>query len=992
MINQALSNWISESESWQTFVDFRMPNIQDLPYEFLNRADDFYIALIGKLYDLLDEEIADKQELLTIGKGLEIYSLESKRERFYGVDFYENILLAAGLYYLADYSSSAYILSNLFKSENFSSEISAFILQFLQRKPSEENVYSRLILKFLNTGDSAAIEELQALINEGKNVAYNENPTAYTTYMIAEGVIKKFRLDNIWSDLLQHNVKEHWERYVEKTIKKSFPVWSFFPSQKIALERNILGNFKSVALQTPTSSGKTAICELIIYNEVQKNPEIKILYLAPFRALAAELRESFGKNLRRLGISSKTMYGGDMPTNTQKQLIQNISLLISTPEKFIALENSIKDFLDDFTLIICDEGHLLNDGNRGLHYELLLSRLKSNHNIERRFVFISALIPNIQRINEWLGGNDESVVRSTYRATELEYGFLKPTEGSSSYFLDVNPFKSEPQRYTLPNFLSDLDYQFETPKKVKIYTYSTGKTCAVTIALKSLNLGSVALFTPNKGGAVGVSGLANEVLKQINIGLPVPHPIDFIKPDSQVLPNLKEYCDIIFGSNYALSQLIQYGAVYHHGDLPQYVREVIEDAIRDEEIKLVICTNTLAEGVNLPIRTIVVYSTSRFDPVTKRLKDIDLRDLKNLVGRAGRAGKETKGLIVVVNPNDFGRIESVIKDMNMNDVTGYLFDIIRQITDQIALRNLQITNEVLEAQDEKFKELIDTIDISLIDLLSEEIGIEELTPTIESLINETFASFQSNDEQNAVLNNIINLRGQRIRPYVENNEFQYIKQSGTTLRLYKEINSIMDLSHPAWNELKTPVDDTWLNFIVDDNIAKLPVLIYHLADFNKINKTTITFSDVKEIIKSWIEGNWFDTLSGYFNGDVDITLRFINSFIIYHFQNACSAIIRIVQLKSAAPDFIPTHILNFPSYLSHGLNTTLKLNLLELGFNDRIGIIELAAVIDDTFDDDISLLEAFLINNKNFLLEILSGSIPNIVAKKLTQTFNYLAL
>jgi len=446
MISKTLSLWIAQSESWQTFMDFHLPEDSIAKYPFLNRPDDFYISLFGEMYDILENLEEKKDDILSVAKGLEIFSLRNKKDKFVGVNQPNNILFAAGLYYLSDYAASAYILANLYDVATYEREIDKFVLCFLKRKLDEQNPYCNLLNQYITTGDENLIQELLQRIEAQKNIAYKHNPYEFSICFLAESILKKFKTNNIWTDLLKYNTPDHWSSYIDKTTKKSFPVWDFFPSQKTALEKGILNSLKSIALQTPTSSGKTAICELLIYNEHKNNPSCKILYLAPFRALAAELRQSFGRNLSRLGISSKTIYGGNIPTGAEKELIQNVTLLIATPEKFMALENSISDFLKDFTMIICDEGHLLDDGNRGLNYELLLSRLKSEKGVERKFIFISAIIPNIDKINEWLGGTEQTVVRSTYRATEIEYGFLKPfDETFTNFFLDVNPFKSVPQ-------------------------------------------------------------------------------------------------------------------------------------------------------------------------------------------------------------------------------------------------------------------------------------------------------------------------------------------------------------------------------------------------------------------------------------------------------------------------------------------------------------------------------------------------------------------
>lgn len=844
------------------------------------------------------------------------------------------------------------------------------------------------------------IQELLQRIETQKNIAYKHNPNEFSICFLAESILKKFMINNIWTDLLKHNTSDHWSSYIDKTTKKSFPVWDFFPSQKTALEKGILNSLKSIVLQTPTSSGKTAICELLIYNEHKNNSNCKILYLAPFRALAAELRQSFGRNLSRLGISSKTIYGGNIPTGAEKELIQNVTLLIATPEKFMALENSISDFLKDFTMIICDEGHLLDDGNRGLNYELLLSRLKSEKGVDRKFIFISAIIPNIDKINEWLGGTEQTVVRSTYRATEIEYGFLKPfDESSTNFVLDVNPFKNAPQNYKLNKFLTVNDFKYNQKLKIKVkervYDFKSGKAKSAAIALKSLNSGSVALFAPTIGtkANVGVIPLAKELMSQISLGLNLPNPSDFIKRESKIQNNLKEYFKIIFGNTYLLTEIIDFGILYHHGDLPQYIREVIEDAIRKEDIKLIVCTNTLAEGVNLPIRTIVISSTWRYNGQVQ--EPIELRNLKNLVGRAGRAGKETKGLVIVTNPNDFGIMEQVIKEQNIEDVQGHLFYIISQISKTVIARRLTLTNEILEAEDdEEFKELIDSIDISIIDLLAEEIEPDDLQQTIQNLINETFAKFQSNDSQVDTLNNLINLRGERIRPFIVSNEFKFIKQSGSTIRGYNEIKDNLDLENSLWQELADPTNDKWLKFLLDDKISKLSVITYKLSEFNKRNRTKLTFKEIKKAIKLWIDGNWFENISSVCSNDIDTTLRLINSLIGYQIQSAAASIIRNVEMRFENDDdkAISQTVLNFPQYLLYGVKTPLQLDLIEIGFSERIGIIELSKLLNEREYEYAELIQLknYLRKNREQLLEILKDRIPKIAFDKTNESFRFL--
>lgn len=996
MISEILRKWIAQSESWQTFIDFKLPEDSIAKYPFLDRYDDFYISLFGSLYELLEDPEKNKESLLSIAKGLEVYSLKNKRDSFFGINQANNILFASGLYYLADYSSSAAILSNLFMFDNYQLDIEKFLLSFLNRKKLGNNPYRDKFDKYLETGNIDFLNDLLNQISQESKHYFKSDPYIFSIYYLAESILIKFQKNNIWSDLLQHNNIEHWKQYVEKSINKSFPVWDFFPSQKIALVKGILGDYRSISLQTPTSSGKTAICELLIYNELKNNPESKILYLAPFRALASELKQSFGKNLAKLQISSKTMYGGDIPTSEEKRAIQDVSLLIATPEKFMAIENIEPNFSKNFTMIICDEGHLLDDrGIRGLSYELLLSRFKKEAN--KKFVFLSAIIPNIEDINIWLGGTGEQVIKSNFRATEIEYAFLVGTGSfgiKKEFQLIVNPLSELPKKYLLNKFLTEQDFIYKINSKEKeiekIYKYNTNKAKSVAIALKSLNSGSVALFTPLKGGMSGVSALTEEAISQIKSGINLVSGLNLNK-NNKKREALKQYFKIIFGDSYLLTISVDYGILFHHGDLPQYVREIIEDSIRSESVRLIICTNTLAEGVNLPIRTIVVHSAQRFNPSTSKLEPINSRDLKNLFGRAGRAGKETKGLIIIPNSDDFSIVEKVIKEENVKKVEGFLYVIIKSLTK----RKFKLTAEILEKLSEADKETIDVIDTAIIDLLGEDVNVEELDNAIRDLIQETFASYQASASEKITLDQLVALRGEKIRHYITNGEFTFIKKSSLNLRIFEELKDRIDLENLIWTETINSLDDKFLDLIINI-ISGLPVVQYRLNKFNqqylRYKEKYLDFEILKKIIKLWVNGGWFKEVSDTYLNDVDLSIKVINSLIGYEMQSIISSIIHIIDLKLTEREVkISQEILDFPQYLIYGLRTRLQLDLMEIGFTDRIGIIELSKILEGQIEyKRLSRLKLILDRNSQVLGDRLREVLPEISLVKTDRAFDFL--
>jgi helicase len=178
-MDQTLKRWVAQSESWHTFVDFALPEERIARYPFLQRYDDFYISLVGQLFNLLNEAEPDKDECFSAAKGLEIYSLENTRDKFQGVNYYYNMLFAAGLYYLSGYSASAFLLANLLPLSTYRLPITVFISSFLRRELNSKNVYTKKLGYFLDEGDVNVLEELTDLIEARYTRAFGSSPFRY---------------------------------------------------------------------------------------------------------------------------------------------------------------------------------------------------------------------------------------------------------------------------------------------------------------------------------------------------------------------------------------------------------------------------------------------------------------------------------------------------------------------------------------------------------------------------------------------------------------------------------------------------------------------------------------------------------------------------------------------------------------------------------------------------------------------------------------------
>ena len=489
----------------------------------------------------------------------------------------------------------------------------------------------------------------------------------------------------------------------------------------------------------PTGAGKTTLSETLLFDHLQRHPGEAAVLLVPYRSLASELRRSLVKNLNSLNISARCAYGGTVPSSDEIDDLQETRLIVATPEALSGLLGVDQDFLRRISLVICDEGHLLGAPSRGVGLELLLARLKAREVGQPRFVFISAIVPNVEEINAWLGGNAATVIRSDYRPASAEFAVLRARKDQheSVVDLEVHPHLAEPPRFTVERFLSRREFRyFNVPtNRWRTYSFDSFKTQAIGAARKSLTMGTAVIFAANKRGNQGAIGLAEELVEQLRSPLTLPQPIRYAT--AQKVEDAADYIRREYGEGWIGTEALAAGAVLHHGDIPQETREALERLLNEKHVRLAICTSTLAEGVNLPIRTLVLYSVRR-GTSSGGLDTLLARDIKNLVGRAGRAGSTTKGLVICANADQWPHIERVASEQPGEDMVGALRALVQRLHRFLAINNHTLTNQDLDDTPALF-DLIDGVDSTLIDLAAEEITQErliEIAGTLRALLTE----------------------------------------------------------------------------------------------------------------------------------------------------------------------------------------------------------------------------------------------------------------
>ncbi len=386
-------------------------------------------------------------------------------------------------------------------------------------------------------------------------------------------------------------------------------ITELYPPQEEAICEGALEG-KNLVLASPTASGKTLIAELCALKHILERKG-RVLYLTPLRALASEkyeelkryssLRKTDGRRIR-VGIST-----GDY--DSSDNWLGQFDVIVTTNEKADSLLRHRTKWMDEISLVVADEVHLLNDKDRGPTLEVVLARLLQI-NPNSQLLALSATIKNADEAAEWLNANS---ITTEWRPVVLKEGVARQNE---ILFKDGAASKIE-QR---------------------------SKNPAVNLALHIVGSGGQALiFASTRRNSVS---LAKKASFEVNSRLS--------KPLKRFLQRLSEQI-LTAGERTRvgdlLAELVKRGAAFHHAGLSGAHRRLIEKAFRNGKIKILTATPTLAFGVNLPARMVVVHDYRRYEP-GYGYYPISVLEYKQMAGRAGRPRYDKVGEAILLAKNE----------------------------------------------------------------------------------------------------------------------------------------------------------------------------------------------------------------------------------------------------------------------------------------------------------------------------------------------------
>ncbi len=946
-IRLSLSRWIADLDAASYVELFPGSRIGRPLAPVRDRFADYFVALVAELFDLLRAQAASQpDDWSALGNALADLAAGTDEAAQVGISRDDPALFGATAFVFGGFPASAFMVAQTLSRDAIRSDAERACAELLLKPAALTSPTASRLVEAIRVGDMAAIDALQIQTANDAAAALTAGPKKWIPATLLERLVDRLASRNVRA-VLPDGASDLWQPLVASLLARRPPIWEYFPSQMEAIRGGLLTSTDSFSLQMPTGAGKTALTETLLYYHARTQPDSAAALIVPYRSLASELRRSMVRRLNAIGVRAMSLYGGSVPTADEVRDLDRVSTVVATPETLSGLLGANESLYRRLSLVVCDEGHLLDSGGRGVALELLLARLRGRETGSPRFVFVSAITPNVEEINTWLGGTAETVVVSDYRPALAEFAFLHDVLApSDSVDLVMHPEMEEPSRFAIHRFLKQDDFRWQNPQTGRPNTYSWGtvKVRAIATARKAMRLGPVAVFTTTKTGNQGAIALARELVNQLRIPLTLPTPLTFA--DRNEVDRAHEYLALEYGQDWTGTEAISVGAALHHGDIPQETREVLEQLVRTSAVPIVVCTNTLAEGVNLPIRTLVLYTTRRRTP-SGQVLPLLTRDIKNLVGRAGRPGASTKGLVVCANEGEWPLVRRVALQQGTEPVHGALLELLLRLQRAVARQPRQLTNLALEGTPE-LRPLVDGIDATLIDLVAEEVGEGELVTIARRVASETFAFEQADPDASATLERVFELRAARVSEARENGRIGWVRRTGARLRHVDAVVEGLMVARPEWDGVVDPLDPTLVRAILgwawdQSDVREAVRTAYRLDDDQEIRTVRAPFMDH---VNAWLRGERIVGIAASTGRPVDEVVQIQTQAVTYALQTIIEQGVALLEvaLEAVGRPFSPA-VSVFVEHLRYGVPTRHALRLSTEGLRHRSAAVALGQAL-----------------------------------------------
>lgn len=400
---------------------------------------------------------------------------------------------------------------------------------------------------------------------------------------------------------------------VKELFQKHRGIKELYEWQRTCLTLESVQQRKNLIYSLPTSGGKTLVAEILILRELLCRKK-DALFILPYVAIVQEKVRGLASFGLELDFIIEEYAGSKGKYPPIKRRLKN-SLFIATIEKGHSLVNSLIEAnrLENVGLIVVDELHMLGEGSRGAILEITLAKVLFASKTTQ-IIGMSATLNNVGDLQKFLKAENYS---SDFRPVQLkEYVKL------SDCIYEVDCKEEDCFKFSRP-----LSFKYSSNMK------KMDPDHLIALVTEVIPMHSCLMFCPTKKNCENVAGMICKYLNKCFIQHREKEKTDLL--DEIRSAGNGSICSV-------LKRTIPFGIAYHHSGLTNDERKLIEEAYSAGVLCLLTCTSTLAAGVNLPARRVILRSPYVATEFLKR------NQYKQMVGRAGRAGIDTSGESILI--------------------------------------------------------------------------------------------------------------------------------------------------------------------------------------------------------------------------------------------------------------------------------------------------------------------------------------------------------
>lgn len=733
------------------------------------------------------------------------------------------------------------------------------------------------------------------------------------------------------------------------------PHIELWPSQLTAASR-AMDPADDLVIALPTSAGKTKIAELCILRALAD--EKRSVYVTPLRALSAQVERVLARTFVPLGATVTSLYGASGATSIDTESLGTAGIVVATPEKLDFALRQDPQVLDDVSLIIFDEGHMIGLGSREIRYEVLIQRLLRRSDAStRRIVCLSAMFnpddPYFKDFGAWLRSDAPGdPVHVRWRPTRQRLATLDWNERSQTARLAF----LEGEAAYVPRFLEGRPAQ---KKRTKSFPADELEFCIAAANGFARDGHKILVYSPQR---TQVEKLVREFRHMHKQG----YLTDVVPPKPEQIADALAIGREWLGEKHPAVLGLEIGVGTHHGALPRPFLTAVEELLEAKHLPIVVASPTLAQGIDLACSVLVFRSLTRFNAEAKKHVPISSGEFANVVGRAGRAFVDLDGISVVPSfesgwsrKNRHDQFDELIKESRgqrlLSGLAHLVFELASRISKKlgISVQTLLeyilnhsdlwldprlVAPEVVDEEDEitlTLDEYIADLDVALLSLIDPlDTPAESLSAVLDEVLRDSLwkrTLAHTKTEMQSLIREIMISRAKSLWQTTDSSQRQACFYAGLGRRAgVFLLDRLDDLTQLLVNLQFAIITDN------EDDAGDLAVQFAELVMMEPFFSVRALPDDWKTVLKHWVTGIGFaEILAGRQTRDANRTQAFVQDGAVFRLVWAAEAV--RTQAKSTSHPLAEALGDGPALALTYGVPSISAALLCQIGFASRIG-------------------------------------------------------